>query len=713
MNIVYSMDLIAPLKYDLLPVRFVLHKDMGMSTRFKLRDFLWFGGCLLGFLCAHATSQGGEVPSVARGAVDDAISKMRPTLVRIRVVSTEYREGRELKMQAVGSGAIIRKDGYIITNHHVAGHSARLLCTLWNREELEAELVGTDPLTDISVIKLKPEGRREFVAASFGDSSKMNVGDPVLAMGSPMALSQSVTLGIVSNGEMIMPRLFGPLGRFRLDGEDVGTLVRWIGHDAAIYGGNSGGPLVNLRGEIIGINEIHFGLSGAIPGNLAHTIADELIAHGKIRRSWLGLDVQPLFKHTENKDARGLLISGVVADSPAAKAGLQAGDLLMRLAGQPTNARYEEQLPDFMRLVTGLPIGKEVPAEVLRAGKAMTFQLTPVERGEINLPEHELKQWGLTVRDISFLTAREMKRTNQWGVLVTSVRPGGPAGEAKPALDTKDVLTEVNGKPVRNVAALLETTEKLTHDKTEPTPVLATFEKDSQRYITVIEVGIQELRDPGLEVAKAWLPVETHVITRDIARQLGQPDLKGFYITQIYPHTTAEAAGLKPGDFITAVDDQKLTASGPQDEEDLATLVRQYDIGTKVQLAILRDTTPLKINVELVRSPHLKREMKKYRNDDFEFTAREIAFFDRAEEQWADDQKGVLVEDVKSGSWAELGSLYVDDLIVEIDGQPIKDIDSLKAAMTDIATKQKPFVIIKVLRGIHTAFLELEPAWKK
>jgi S1-C subfamily serine protease len=105
--------------------------------------------------------------------------------------------------------------------------------------------------------------------------------------------------------------------------------------------------------------------------------------------------------------------------------------------------------------------------------------------------------------------------------------------------------------------------------------------------------------------------------------------------------------------------------------------------------------------------------MKKYLNEDFEFTAREIAFFDRAEQQWSNDQQGVLVEDVKPGSWAELGSLYVDDLILAIDGQPVKDIDSLKVAMTNVATKQKPFVIFKVLRGIHTAFLELEPAWKK
>src|SRR5262249_47646815 len=157
--------------------------------------------------------------------------------------------------------------------------------------------------------------------------------------------------------------LFGSMGRMRLDGEDVGALVRWIGHDAAIYGGNSGGPLVNLRGEIIGINEIRFGLSGAIPGNLARWVAGELIAHGKIKRSWLGMDVQPLFKH--GKDEHGVLVSGVVTGSPAARAGLQAGDLVMQVGGQPTNVRYEEEMPDFMRLVTSLPIGKPVSISAL------------------------------------------------------------------------------------------------------------------------------------------------------------------------------------------------------------------------------------------------------------------------------------------------------------------------------------------------------------
>ncbi len=366
-----------------------------------------------------------------------------------------------------------------------------------------------------------------------------------------------------------------------------------------------------------------------------------------------------------------------------------------------------------MRLATSLPIGKEVTALILRDGKERSFTLVPVERAELYPKEQELKQWGLTGRDLSFLVAKEMKRSSQDGVLVTSVRPGGPTGEAKPALEAKDVLIEVDGAPVKDLAGLLEATRRLTQAKTEPTPVIATFERESRRYFTVVKVGIQELRDPGLEVTKAWLPVETHVISRDIARQLGKPDLKGFYVTQVYPGTTAQKAGLKPGDFITALDGEKLTASGPEHEEELAALIRQYDTGAQVQLTVLRDKAELKVPVELARSPKLKREMKKYRNDDFEFTSRDIAFFDVAEEQWPADQRGALVEDVKSGSWAALGSLAVDDLIVEVDGQPVSNVESLKTVMGKIAQDKKPSVVMKVLRGIHTAYLELEPAWKK
>jgi serine protease Do len=645
-----------------------------------------------------------------RAQIDLAIDKVRPALVRIRVVSTEYREGREVKMQAVGSGAIITKDGYLITNHHVAGHAVRIFCTLWNREEIEAELIGTDPLTDIAVLKLKPEKPREFAFVTFGDSSALRVGDSVLAMGSPMALSQSVTLGIISNTEMILPRFWGGAGAFRLDGEDVGSLVRWIGHDAAIYGGNSGGPLVNLRGQIVGINEISYGLSGAIPGNLAKSVATQIMRRGTIQRSWLGFDPQPLFKRMHGEE--GVFIAGVMDDSPAAKAGIKPGDLLLRLNNTPVNVRFGEQMPDFMELVTTLPIGEQVPAVLRRDGKEIKVKVVPVERGEIYPSEHEFKQWGMTARDFSFLLAREMKRSDRDGVLVTSVRPGGPAGEAKPSLESRDVLIEVNGTPIKSVEDLVERTRALTEGKTEPVPVVATFERKAARYLAVVRVGIQELKDPGLEVTKAWLPVETRAISREIAKQLGRPSLKGFYITRVFSDTSAEKAALKPGDFIVAVDGEKLSASGPEFEDELTTLIRQYDVGKTVDLSVIRDNHEMKIPVQLARSPRLQREMKKYRNDDFEFTARNVSFFDTAEEQWDKEQQGALIEEVKPGSWAELANLYAGDLLVDVDGQPVEDVDSLRKVMERVAVMKKPVVVMKVMRGIHTAYLEFEPNWK-
>ena len=673
------------------------------------RPFVALAACLLFFLTLITTRAAENTPPL-RAQIESAIAKVRPALVRIRVVSADYSDGREIKMQAVGSGVIITKDGYLVTNHHVAGHGRRMFCTLWNRDEIEAELIGTDPLTDISVLKLKPDKPREFAPASFGDVSKVQVGDSVLAMGSPMALSQSVTLGIISNTEMVMPRFWGSRARFRLDGEDVGGLVRWIGHDAPIFGGNSGGPLVNLKGEIIGINEISFGLAGAIPANLAHSIAEQLMAHGKIERSWMGIDVQPLFKHSDEE--HGVVISGVLDHSPASQAGLKAGDLLLRIDNTATDVRFDEEMPRFMRLVTSLKIGREVPALIKRDGKEMTVRLSPIERGDAFPAEQEIKPWGVTVRNFSPFLAREMKRENLDGVLVTSVRPGGPAGESKPAINPDDVIVQVNGAPVKNIADLLDLTHKITAGHTEPVPAVAAFERRADRYLTVVKVGVQELEDPGLEVTKAWLPVETQVISRDIARQLGDPNLKGFCVTRVYPGTTAEKAGLNRGDFITAVDDEKLTAASSEYEDELSTLIRQYDIGKTVDLTVLRDKSSLKIPVVLERSPRLRREMKKYRNEDFEFTARDVSFFDAAEQEWDSDQKGALVENVRSGSWAELGNLRPGDLILEVDGTSISNVEQLRQRLEQIATDRKSVVLMKVQRGIHTLYLEMEPNWK-
>jgi S1-C subfamily serine protease len=230
--------------------------------------------------------------------------------------------------------------------------------------------------------------------------------------------------------------------------------------------------------------------------------------------------------------------------------------------------------------------------------------------------------------------------------------------------------------------------------------------------MAVVKVGIQELKDPGLEVTKAWLPVETQAVSREIARQLGDPALKGFYVTRVYAGTTAARAGLKPGDFIVAVDDEKLMASGPEYADELTSLIREYDIGKTVELTVVRGKARIKVPVELARSPRLQREMKKYRNDDFEFTARNVSFFDDADEQWDPDQGGALVEEVKSGSWAELGSLDVGDLVQEVDGHAVANVDDLRRQLEQTAAARRTVVVLKVLRGIHSLYLELEPNWK-
>lgn len=651
-----------------------------------------------------------EVTSASHATLDEAVARVKPALVRIHVVSTEYEEGREMKMEGSGSGVIITKEGHVVTNHHVAGHAVRLFCTLPDRRDVDAELVGTDPLTDISVIKLKPETPAEFQPAVFGDSSAIRVGDTVLAMGSPLALSQSVTSGIVSNAEMIMPEWLRRWGEMKEDGEDVGALVKWIGHDARIFPGNSGGPLVNLRGEIVGINEISMGLGGAIPGNLVKSVADQLVAGGKITRAWLGVTVQPRLKHA--KEDRGVLVDTVMSGSPAASAGIQSGDFVLRVNGKETNARFAEEIPDFNRVVADLPLGSPAEIVVMREGKEVALQVIPVIRERAKEKEQEIKEWGITVSNVSLMDAKEMKRKSQDGVLVTSVRPGGPAGEAKPGIAEKDIIVEANGKPASSVKQLLEITHEVLQGKTDPVPVLVAFERKTERFMTVAKVGIKELEDPGLEVKKAWLPCETQVITRTIAELLGKTDLTGFRVTEVYPDTTAQKAGLQVGDLIVKVDDEKLTASAPEHYEELATLIRQYKAGDSVKLAVLRGKEELTLPTELVLAPKLTREMKEFRDEQFEFTVREISFFDKAKEQWKEDQTGVLVSELKPGGWAALGHLNVGDLILAVDRASVADVKAFQAKMHEIVGARPQSVTLQVLRGIYTLYIELEPKWE-
>lgn len=668
--------------------------------------FRGYGACLVGLLLV-STATAADVLSSSR-SIDAVAAKVKPAVVQVRVVSVGYEGGREVKSEAAGSGVIISKRGHVVTNHHVAGHAIRIFCILADKEELEADLVGTDALSDIAVLQLKSDGKREFPFARWGDSSRIRVGDQVLAIGSPMALSQSVTVGVISNPEMVMPWLYWSY-RFSLDGEDVGSIVRWIGHDAAIYGGNSGGALVNMRGEIIGINEISFGLGGAVPANLARHVAEQLIAHGKVTRSWFGLEVQPQLKSMPSH--AGVLISGTVSDSPADKAGFLPGDLLVKLNGQPVTVRYAEQMPLFNQMVSDIPIGKEIEAVVLRDGQEKTFRVTTAERQPFRQKQEELKAWGMTARNLSMLAAREMKRDNVSGLLISTVRQGGPCDDAKPSLRPGDVITKIKGKPVANVAELIAVTESVTRGKTEPTAVLVEFDRKTQKLMSVVKVGIENIEDPGLEIKKAWLPVTTQVITRQLAVLLGIPGRMGVRVTQVYPNSTAENAGLKVGDLLLKLDGQEIAAANPEDEEVFSNKIRQYKIGATVELAVLRDGNELKISVELMRASRLDREMKRYRDVNFEFSARDLSFQDKVERQWPKDQPGVLVEGVTPGSWAALGHLAAGDLILAVDADKITDIATLQKTMDQIESEKPKFVVLQVLRGIHHLSVELEANW--
>jgi serine protease Do len=526
-------------------------------------------------------------------------------------------------------------------------------------------------------------------------------------MGSPLALSQSVTLGIVSNLEMTFPRFMWP-STFKLDGEETGSLVRWIGHDAQISPGNSGGPLVDASGQIVGINEISLGLSGAIPGNLAREVAEEIIRHGEVRRSWIGLQLQP---RLVKDSGQGVLVATVVPGSPAATAGLLPGDVLVRYAGKPVDARYVEELPAVNRLLMSTPIGQKVELVYRREGKEAVTSVVTASRGIAQGDEAELKAWGATVRELTLLSAKELQREPQSGVLVSSLRPGSSAAEAKPPLEPGDIVVSFAGVPVRTVDDLVKATEKAVTGKTEAVPALVGFERRTERLLTVVHLGGQDERDTSADARKAWLPASVQVLTADLAEALGLKGRTGVRVTEVYPGSTATAAGLKVGDVILDIDGEPIPTSKPEDVEVFSAIVRQYRVGTHVKLAGVRAGQPLALDVELASSPRASRELPEYRDDQFDFTARDLTFQDRVYFTLPAEQRGVIVTGVESGGWAALAHLAVADVILQVDERPVGALADLEARMKTIAELRPDRVVFFVKRGVQTLFLELEPAW--
>ena len=640
--------------------------------------------------------------------VDTAVRAVYPSLVRIHVVSEDGRGGRMEKSRGSGSGAIIDEQGHIITNHHVAGRATRITVRLSDRQELRATLVGTDALSDLAVLKIDPSERRDASAplpiARFGESSQVKVGDTVFAMGSPSGVSQSVTKGIVANTEMIAPG-----GAMRLDGESVGELVRWIGHDAVISPGNSGGPLVNVNGEIIGINEVGIGaLGGAIPSNLARKVAAELIDHGYVRRSWIGLDTQPLLKSMHAQS--GILASGVIEDSPAARAGILPGDILTRCqGGEITTARAPEDIPLFNRMILESPIGSRLTLEGLRDGKPMSWQVTTMEREPAQPRERELLTWGMTARDLTRLAAKELLREDADAVLVQSVRTGGPAASAKPAIRPGCLILSLNGRPTPDLETLEAVSREITKDSKEPVPTLVAYEIDGSQFLTVVKIGPEPEADRPNIVRKAHLAVDTQVISPDLAKALGIEGLPGVRVTRVHPHTAAAESGLQVGDLILKLDGEVIAANRPEDSDLFSTLLRQYRVGSQVTLLVRRAGEEKTIQAKLERSHERTSELASYDSEWLEFTARDLAQEDRVTRKLPADLRGVLVTDVARSGWAALAGVQTGDILITLDGKQVASIDDLKSMLAEAEKQSSTSVTLFVRRGITTRFLELEP----
>ncbi len=354
---------------------------------------------------------------------------------------------RNFEQKGVGSGFIISRDGYILTNNHVVDNADEIKVSLADGKEYKGKVVGRDPKTDLAVVKI--EGASDLHALKLGNSDDLKVGNWVVAVGSPFGLEQTVTAGIVSAKGRVLGS--GPYDNF-------------IQTDASINPGNSGGPLINMNGEVVGINTAIIangqGIGFAIPINTAKDIAPQLEQKGHVTRGWLGVGIQEvtpaLAKSFGIKEGKGALVAQVMPGGPAEKAGIEQGDVIVNFDGKEIASSK-----DLPRIVAATPIGKTVTVKLLRDGKAVDQQVKVgemEEKGERVANAPSRKSLGIAVQNLTPEIANELGVKKERGVVVTQVEPGSPAAEA--GIQTGDVVQEVNRKPVNSVDDFIQKVDK-------------------------------------------------------------------------------------------------------------------------------------------------------------------------------------------------------------------------------------------------------------
>jgi serine protease Do len=351
---------------------------------------------------------------------------------------------REVK--GLGTGMLMDAQGHILTNHHVAGGATKIEVLLANGHTYPARLVGTDPKTDLAVIKI--DAKEALPSVTFGDSDTVGVGEWVVAIGHPRGLDQTVTQGIIS-------------AKHRRGISDPSSYQDFLQTDAAINPGNSGGPLLNLRGEVIGVNAAiasqtgsFEGIGFAIPSNMAVYVAKALMAHGKVERAWLGVSVQDVTpevaKSAGIEERKGTLIAEVVKGGPAEQAGLHKGDVVIAYGGKDV-----ADASALRNAVAVTPVGHEVQVTVLRSGQKQELTAKVGHLAEMNkaLLAAVEKHLGIEVRPVTSKEAERYGLDLHQGVTITHVAPDSAMGKA--GFEVQDILLAVDGQPIENTESLV------------------------------------------------------------------------------------------------------------------------------------------------------------------------------------------------------------------------------------------------------------------
>jgi serine protease Do len=380
----------------------------------------------------------------------------------------------QFRERGLGSGVIVSPDGYILTNDHVVDHASQIRVTLMDKQEFTARVIGTDPKTDIALIKIKTKEPLPY--AAFGDSTTVQIGDPVIAIGNPFGFNLTVTAGIVS----AKGRVLG------------GNYDDFIQTDTSINPGNSGGPLFDTDGKVVGINAAIYsntgsneGIGFAIPIDLAELVMNQLREHGRVIRGWLGVEVQQVTPDLAQSfglpSTKGALVADVAKDGPASRAGIERGDVIVMFDHRAVQDEHE--LPE---MVAQTAIGSSVPIEVIRAGKSITLdaKVAPMKSEELASATESAppgSSWGLGLQKLTPEIARQLGVANDRGVVIAQVQPDSPADDA--GLQRGDVVLEVNHDEVTSPSEFRQLAHR---DQEKHSPALLLVERGKATLFTVI-----------------------------------------------------------------------------------------------------------------------------------------------------------------------------------------------------------------------------------